>query len=132
MVDLMISMVVSMVLIGAVLSVVHQQGTTRRSTEEGILALSTARNNLEQIRSMTQAQVVALDGTGFDIPGSNGAAGGLRPVPGDADGLPGEFTVSVDQALAGNTLHRVVASVAWIGVSGRRRITLQALVGERK
>ena len=43
MVDMMISLVVSMVLIGALLSVVHQQGATRRSTEEGILALSAAR-----------------------------------------------------------------------------------------
>lgn len=132
MVDMMISLVVSMVLIGALLSVVHQQGATRRSTEEGILALSAARNNIEQIRSMTQAQVLALDGTGFDVPGTNGAAGGLQPQPGDSDGLPGQFTVSVDQSAGGNTLYRVVASVVWLGVSGRRRIDLQALIGERK
>ncbi|MHC5065116.1 MAG: PilW family protein [Planctomycetota bacterium] len=131
-VDLMIGMVVSMVLIGAVLSVVHQQGEERRSTEEGTLALSAVRNNLELMRDMSGTQILALHGTGFDVPGSNGAAGGLSAVPGDPDGLPGEFAVTVDQVGGGGAIYRVVASVNWSGVSGRRRISLQALVGERK
>lgn len=131
-VDLMIAMIVSMVLIGAILSVVQQQGSERKSTEEGTLALSAVRNNLELMRDMSDAQIIALHGAGFDVPGVNGAAGGLTPVIGDVDGLPGEFAVTVDQAASGNTLYRVVASVTWMGVSGRRRVSLQSLVGERK
>lgn len=129
----MIAALVSLVLVGAVLSTVIQQGHQRQSTSETSLALSAALNNLEQLRTVDEATLVSLDGTGFEIPGSNGApAGGLTPQPGDFDGMPGQLSVIEDQKKGGVTLYRVVATVSWTGVSGKRQIRLQALMGERK
>ncbi|MHC4515565.1 MAG: prepilin-type N-terminal cleavage/methylation domain-containing protein [Planctomycetota bacterium] len=131
-IELMVAAMISLVLVGAVLSTVIQQGHQRRATSESSLALSAALNNLEQLRTVPEATLPLMDGKGFDVPGSNGAPGGLQPVPGDFDGLPGQFTVLVDQSKGGVRLYRVVATVAWTGVSGRRTIRLQALMGERK
>lgn len=131
-IELMIAAMVSLVLIGAVLSTVIQQGHQRQATNETALALSAALNNLEQLRTVDEATLPGLDGTDFDVPGSNGKPGGLTPQPGDPDGYPGELSVFVDQNKAGVTLYRVVATVSWIGVSGKRQIRLQALMGERK
>ncbi|MCH7477127.1 MAG: hypothetical protein IIA14_03380 [SAR324 cluster bacterium] len=130
--ELMIATLVALVLLGAVLSLVIQQAHQRQANTESSLALSAALNNLEQLRTVPATTLLTLNGTGFDVPGSNGAPGGLQPVPGDIDGLPGEFLVSVDQSAAGVDLYRVVATVTWRGVTGRRRVTLQALMGERK
>ena len=130
--EVMIATLVALVLLGAVLSVVIQQGRQRQANTESSLALSAALNNLEQLRSVPATTLITLNDTGFDVPGSNGAPGGLQPVPGDIDGLPGQFLVSVDQSAAGVDLYRVVATVTWRGVTGRRRVTLQALMGERK
>ena len=131
-IELMIAALVSLVLIGAVLSTVIQQGHQRQVTSETSLALSAALNNLEQLRTVPEATLPTLDGTGFDVPSSNGGPGGLTPQPGDLDGLPGQLAVIVDQSQGGVTLYRVVATVSWTGVSGRRQIRLQALMGERK
>lgn len=131
-VELMIAAIVSLVLIGAVLSTVIQQGHQRQSTTETSLAVGAALNILEQLRTVDEATIPMLDGVGFDIPGSNGRPRGLTPQPGDTDGRPGQLSVFVDQDTAGVRLYRVVATVAWTGVSGKRRIRLQALMGERK
>ena len=131
-IELMIAASISLVLIGAVLSTVIQQGHLRQASAETSLALSAALNNLEQLRTVPEATLPTLDGTGFDVPGSNGGPGGLTPQPDDLDGLPGQLSVIVDQSKAGVTLYRVVATISWIGVSGRRQILLQALMGERK
>jgi hypothetical protein len=131
-VDLMIGAMVSVVLIGAVLSIVVHQGQMRQANTETSLALSAAINSVEQLRTVPQAVLPALDGTGFDVPGPNGAPGGLRAVPGDPDGLPGQLTVAVESTAGGETLYRVVASVAWVGVTGRRTYALETLLGERK
>jgi type II secretory pathway pseudopilin PulG len=132
-IELMIAAMVSLVLIGAVLSTVIQQGHQRQATNETALALSAALNNLEYLRTVDEATLPTLDGKDFDIPASNGQPyGGLTPQPGDPDGYPGKLSVFVDQNKAGVTLYRVVATVSWTGVSGKRQIRLQALMGERK
>jgi type II secretory pathway pseudopilin PulG len=131
-VEVMVATIVSLVLIGAVLSTVIQQAHQRQATAESSLALSAALNNLEQLRTMPEATLAAMNGVGFDVPGSNGNPGGLTPVPGDVDGLTGQFTVLQDQNSGGVTLYQVVATVSWTGVSGRRSVRLQALMGERK
>ena len=53
-------------------------------------------------------------------------------MPGDPDGLPGEFSVVEDPASTGVKLYRVSATVVWRGVTGDRQIRLETLVGERK
>ncbi len=131
-IEVMVATIVSLVLIGAVLSTVIQQGHQRQVTAESSLALSAALNGLEQLRTKTEAELTATHNTGFDVPGSNGNPGGLTVVPGDADGLPGQFTVVLDQSSGGVNLYLVVATVSWTGVSGRRTVRLQSLMGERK
>lgn len=131
-VELMLSMIVGLVLIGAVLSVVIQQSHLRQSNAESSLAVGAALNTLERLRTLDDATFPTLDGTGFDIPGLNGQPGGLQPVPGDLDGLPGHLSVLVEQTSGGATLYRVVATVSWTGAGGRKRINLQSFVGERK
>ena len=129
-IELMIAALVSLVLVGAVLSTVIQQGHQRQSTNETALALGAALNNLELLRTMDEATLPAMDGKEFDVPGSNGNPKGLTPQPGNL--LPGKLSVFVDQTTGGVTLYRVVATVSWTGVSGKRQIRLQALMGERK
>ena len=131
-IELMIAALISLVLIGAVLSTVIQQGHQRQASAETSLALSAALNTLEQMRTMDEATLVSRDGKNFDVPGSNGGAGGLTPQPDDFDGLPGQISVIEDLKKGGVTLYRVVATVSWTGVSGKRQIRLQSLIGERK
>lgn len=132
-IELMIAAMVSLVLVGAVLSTVIQQGHQRQATTETALALSAALNNLEQLRTVDEADLPGLDGTDFPVPAANGKpTGGLTPQPGDPDGYPGKLSVFVDQNSGGVTLYRVVATVSWTGVNGKRQIRLQALLGERK
>lgn len=131
-IELLVSLIVGMVFIGAVLSVAIQQGHQRKANTETSLALAAALHNLEQLRTVPQATLAGLDGTGFDVPGSNGAPGGLAPLPGDPNGLAGRFSVVPDQTAGGVTLHRVIATVRWRGVGGTKRVRLQSLIGERK
>ena len=131
-IEIMIATMVAMVLIGALFSVVFQQGQQRRGTAEKSLALAAALSNLERARTLDQAGILALDGVGFDVPGVNGAPGGLQPVPGDPDGLPGSFAVLIEQQSGPATLYRVVTTIRWRGGLGRRVLRLQALVGERR
>ena len=129
-IEVMVATIISLVLIGAVLSTVIQQAHQRQVTSESSLALSAALNNLEQLRTMPEATLAAMHGQGFDVPGSNGNLNGLTAV--NPDGFPGHFTVLVDQSSGGVTLYQVVATVSWTGVSGKRSVRLQALMGERK
>ena len=101
-------------------------------SEETNLAAIACRNNLEDLRSVGFATLPTLHGQGFDVPGVNGSPGGLRPVPGDLDGLPGEFLVIVDQTSGGETLYRVVAQVTWVGATGRRTIAFNSLFADRQ
>ena len=116
----------------AILSVVLQSSKTRRLDSEINLAFVACRNNLDELRSIPFAQLAAMDGQGFDVPGVNGSPGGLQPVPGDPDGLPGQFTVVVDKTGGGKTLYRVSATVIWTGVLRRKQFVLETLIGERK
>ncbi|MHC4898492.1 MAG: PilW family protein, partial [Planctomycetota bacterium] len=54
-IELMVAAMISLVLVGAVLSTVIQQGHQRRATSESSLALSAALNNLEQLRTVPEA-----------------------------------------------------------------------------
>ena len=116
----------------AVSTAVTSQSRTRRVAEERNLAMVACRNAVEDLRNQPFAGLPALHGTGFDIPGINGAAGGLRPLPGDADGLPGQFSVGIDQSAAGEILYRITVTVDWTGVNGRQHFELMTLVADRK
>ncbi|HEX6811188.1 MAG TPA: hypothetical protein VF384_06175 [Planctomycetota bacterium] len=131
-IDLMFAAAAIVTMLLAVSTAVTSQSRTRRLADERNLAMVACRNAIEEIRNQPFTTLLALHGTGFDIPGTNGGPGGLRPVPGDADGLPGQFSVVVDQAAAGETLYRVTISVDWTGVGGRQHFELLTLVANRK
>ena len=131
-VELMMAIILAVVFIGALLSAAIQQGLHRQTNMETSLAMSAALDNLERVRAVPFAGIPGLNGSGFDVPGSNGNPGGLRALPGDPDGLPGELTVAVDETKTGYTLYRVTASVNWRGVNRSRRIQIETLVAERK
>lgn len=132
MVELLVAMVASVLVIGATLSMTSQHAKLRRADRERNLALVACRNNLEELRSVPFTSLPAMDGVGFDVPGSTGAPGGLEPLPGDADGLPGQFSVTVDQASGGSILYLVRATVTWSGSLGEQTFELETLIGERE
>lgn len=131
-VEVMIGMVTSVLVVGSTLSMTLQHAKLRKVDEEVELALKACRNNLEELRSVPIANLPAMNGVGFDVPGKNGAAGGLHAVPGDADGLPGQFTVTVDQTAGGKTIYRVRATVTWTGTQRRQTFELETLMGPRE
>jgi type II secretory pathway pseudopilin PulG len=131
-IELMLGAVMVITLLLAISSSVTSQSRTRRVSEERNLAMVACRNILERLRDTTFATVPALNNTGFDVPGVNGLAGGLKALPGDADGLPGHITVAVDQTASGQTLYLVTLDVDWTGVTGRQHFQEQTLLAERK
>lgn len=131
-VELMFASLVVLIVVGAILSMAIRQSAQRGANVETSLALAAAVDALERSRALTEPELLALDGQGFDVLGQNGGAGGLSPQAKDADGLPGRFEVVVDQDYGGHKLHRVTVSIHWRGVSGSRALQLSALVGNRK
>lgn len=126
-IELMLSSALVVVALAHTVNLAVQSGKVRQANSEQQLAFTAARDMLEEIRALPLSEVPALNGVGFDIPGENGAPGGLRPQPGDADGLPGAITVTVDNTTLGHTLYRVRTSVLWTGVVGRRQVQLECL-----
>ena len=130
--EILLAAVVGVVILGSVLTLTSSNGRRRQATIESSLALSAMLNSLEQVRTVPTAALPGLNGLGFDVPGTNGGPRGLSPIPNDPDGLPGQLEVTVDQSLPGANLYRVRARVAWTGVTGRRNLVLETLVGERR
>lgn len=131
-VDLMVGVFIGLVLIGAVLSIVTQQGRLRQSNGESTLALSAIANTVERLRSLRESALVGVDNSGFDVPGTNGQPGGLQAVPGDADGLPGNIRTYRFASAGGVPMYHVVVTVDWTGSTGRRRQTFSTLIAERR
>ena len=124
--------VVLVVAVGTTISLSLQHSRLRRLSGENDLASIACRNNLEDLRSVKFADLKTLNNTGFDVPAVNGSPGGLRPVPGDADGLAGRFRVTEEAKSGSDILYRVVAEVTWVGVAGRRTIEFTSLFADRR
>ncbi len=118
--------------IGAIVSLTLKHNKLRKLDSELNLALVACRSNLESLRTIDIASLAALNGTGFDVLDLNGNAGGLNPVSGDVDGLPGEWVVKLDKSSGGTKLYLVTARVVWTGVMTRQTFQLKTLIGERK
>ena len=132
MVELLMSILAAVVILGAVLSASLQHAAQRRVNAELNMALSAAINTLEELRSIPFADVAAMDGSDFDVPGVNGEPGGLEAAPDDGDDIPGEISVAVADSSGPAILYLATATVTWTGARGRQSISLEALVGERK
>jgi len=130
--EVMVGAVLVVVFLGAMLSLTVRQGSQRQLHHEMSLAIAAAIDNLEHVRSVPFITVPTLDGSGFDVPGSNGLAGGLKAQAGDADGLPGQLHVEIASSSGAYKLYRVTATVSWSGVNGNRTISLRTLLEDRK
>lgn len=131
-VELMLAVSVVLVMLAGTLTGVAYHQRQRRITMERQLAMVACRNTLEQLRAVAIGTLPSLHGRGFDVPGTNGAPGGLRAVPGDPDGLAGEITVQPADAFGGTTIYYVSTRVVWAGVGPSNAIQLETLVGERR
>ena len=131
-VEMLVTSVIVVTLLVALLSATMNHSRQRRLNGERNLALVAAMNTLEQARTIPYADLPALNGTGFDVPGPNGQPGGLHPLPGDADGLPGSIRVVLDLSYGGAQVYRVTARVDWKGVQNKNQIELSSLIVERK
>ena len=131
-VELMLTVSVVLVMLAGTLTGVVYHQRQRQITMERQLAMVACRNTLEQIRGVDVAVLPSLDGRGFDVPGTNGAPGGLSPVAGDPDGLAGEITVRPADTFGGTTIYYVSTRVVWLGAGPNNVIQLEALVGERR
>ncbi len=131
-IELLIGTLAVIVALGAVISACLQISNVRKADEGLNLAYIAAMSELEDLRSVPFAGLPALNGVGFDVPALNGTPGGLQTVPGDADGLAGRFTVTVESSGGGTTLYRAVVAVEWVDSAGRHNFDLQTLIGERQ
>lgn len=130
-VELMIGMMATVTILGALFAAAIQRSAQRRSDSERNRAFVGAAETLERLRSLPSTQLAPLHGTGFDIPGENGEPRGLTPMPGDADGLPGLIEIAVEDTSGTSTLYRVTVTVTWSGIRRSNRFQLEALIGER-
>ena len=131
-VELMMLLVAAVTLICATLQATIQHAAQRQMYSERSLALDAARNVLEELRTLDSASLPAMNNTGFDVPGPNGEAGGLRPVAGDADGLPGRIVMVPDTVWNLTTLYRVSVTVRWRGRDPSGTLTIESLLGGRR
>jgi hypothetical protein len=128
-VEIMIgTLLIAVGLLGIMESCTRLHDLQRLDTEIG-MAYNACRSNLEQLHDVPLAELEALDGKGFVVPGADGATPGLRAVPGDPDGLPGEIHVSLVDTAAGRSLYRIRAAVSWYGSSKQHAIELTTLRG---
>ena len=130
-VEFVLAAAAAVMLLSSVIQVILQTANLRRVDDEIHLAFTAAQNNLEELRNIPFAQLPAIDGQGFDVKAINGAPGGLRPVPGDPDGLTGLLSVTIDQTGGGETLYIVRATVQWAGIRGNQQLLLESLMAER-
>ena len=130
--ELMISILAAVVILGAVLSASLQHASERKSNAELNLALLACTTTIEELRSLPFDELPGMDGENFGVLDINGNLGGLRPDPGDLDGVPGELSVTTDQSSGASVLYLVRATVIWSGTLGRQRVELETLMGDRK
>jgi len=113
-------------LVGVMSSTIRLHGLQRLDTEID-QAFQACRTNLEELRAVPITALPGYDGRGFAVPGPDGVTPILRAVPGDADGLPGEIHVTVDQSAAGYVLYKIRVVVTWRGASDRHTVELSTL-----
>ena len=130
-VELTIASLLVVTALGAIITIFLGTADLRQLDREIYLAFEAARKALEEVRTVDIANIMTLDGTGFEVKSDNGSNDALAPVPGDADGLPGSISVAVENTSGSTTLYRVTTTVDWRGSSGDQNFSLQCFVGDR-
>ncbi len=130
-IELMIGTVVILIALSAIMSVVLSSAVMRRQNEEITLAYTAASNAMEELRTLSIDELLLRDSSDFDCPSLTGRVSGLKAYKSDADGLPGELTVTLDSSGGGASVYLVVAEVNWDGAKGEQSLSLETLIGTR-
>lgn len=130
-VELMIGVILVISIITAVVGVVLRQTQLAKVDGEVHLALMATRNAFEELRALPLSQLAAYHGVGFDVPGPAGQPNGLKAVEGDADGLPGEYSVVLDNTDGTNEIYRVAVTIRWSGAQKNMQFRMLSLISER-
>jgi prepilin-type N-terminal cleavage/methylation domain-containing protein len=131
-IELAIALVLVAFLISGTVSGVASHQAQRRVHSERVLALEACRSTMEMLRSVDIALLPTYNGRGFDVLGQGGQPHGLKAIPGDLDGLPGEISVAVDRSSGPDFLYMVTARVRWQGITRGGDLAIQSLMGERR
>ena len=118
--------------LGAIITLFLGSANLRQLDRELHLAFEASRKALEEVRTVDIANIMTLDGSGFEVKSDNGSNNALATLPGDPDGLPGSISVTVENTNGTYTVYRVTATVDWRGAAGDQMFTLQCFVGDRK
>ncbi len=116
--ELMLASVAIIVILLSVISTLLSVRNLQRLDSEINRAFTAAHNNLAELKVIPAADLLAMDGVGFD-------AEGLEPVPNDTDDLPGEIVVTSNDGL-----YHVSTTVTWTGVRGRQEFILETYIAE--
>lgn len=131
-VELVIGSAIAIAALVAVLSTCLHHHKLRAADAELSLVFSACRNSLEDLRTIPFNELPAMHGVGFDVPAANGTPGGVQPLPGDADSLPGEFSVVKEKEASGYVLYRVTATVTWSRANKPRDFELETIMTGRR
>ncbi len=131
-VELLVGIVMVLPILGGSVLLCVQQARARALHNEISRAYVACYNGLEDLRALRFSDLPSQNGVGFDVMTPEGSPGGLDPVPGDADGLPGQFTVTVDKDSNGEILCRVKAKATWYRHPGNQELELERLMADRK
>lgn len=130
--ELLFAVALALIVVGAVVSAAAGQGTHRRTNLDTTLVTNAIMDVFARLRTLPFADLLSYHGSGFQVPDHLGRPAGLRPVPGDLDGLPGQIAVTIATQSGATILYRVEVSVAWMCAGSRRREVVVAEMGERK
>lgn len=128
-VELMMATVLTVVGLVAITNSCTRLHALQRLDSELGHAYRACQANLDQLRSMPLASLLAADGAGFDVPGDDAVTPVLRAEAGDPDGMPGEIRVRLERSAGGRALYRIETAARWRGASGSQSVALVALWG---
>jgi len=131
-IEVVLGAAVTAILSLAIIGCVMQMNRLRRLDEELVMARFACRNQMEAIRATPFTDLLAWNGTAFDVPSLDGAATALRSPPDDLDGLPGSITVTAEETTGQYTIYRARVAVRWVGTAGIQDFVYQCLFTERR
>jgi type II secretory pathway pseudopilin PulG len=131
-IELLAALAFVVLLLSSAMTGVVSHSNQRRVHTEQLLAMAACRSTLEFLRGVDIAVLPTYNGTGFDVPGQDGQPGGLPPLEGDLDGLPGEISIVANRTTGVDTLYTVTVAVRWRGATRGGFLQMQALMGERR
>jgi type II secretory pathway pseudopilin PulG len=131
-IELLGSVVIASIALPGILYATVNMSRLKRVDEQRNLAYAACRSQIERLRNLAIVDLPLQDGAGFAVDVDSNGQEELYAAPDDADGLPGEISVAVQEAAGGRTLYRVGATVRWSGAAGAQVFWLQTFMTSRR